>query len=113
MKVTEITKDNWKVIEMSVGEWEEQFKPIKNHLDDNASWQDENGNGIMFETYGNELDFVRGKCEPNPRCIWTLMDSEEDDDCVVVEGFHFVNRIGYFITENPAEERTNYVIKND
>lgn len=105
--------ENMKVIEMTEAEWETQYKPIKNHLDDNASWQNEEGEGIMFETYGDELDFVRGKCEHNPRCIWTLMDSEVNDDCVVVEGFHFVNRIGYFITENPAEERTNYVIKND
>ena len=113
MKVTEIANDNWKVSKMTEGEWEKQFKPIRNHLDPNASWQDEDGNGIMFETYGNELDFIRGKCEQNPKCIWTLMDSEEDDDCVVVEGFHFVNRIGYFITENPAEENTNYIVKND
>lgn len=102
-----------KVINMTDTEWETQFKPIKNHLDSNASWQNEEGEGIMFETYGNELDFVREKCKEIPNCIWTLMDSEEDDDCVIVEGFHFVNRIGYFITENPAETNVNYVVKND
>ena len=96
---------------MTEAEWETQFKPIKNHLDDNASWQNEEGEGIMFETYGNELDFVREKCKQNPRCIWTLMDSEEDDDCVVVEGFHFVNRIGYFITEKPFKNNIEYVIE--
>jgi hypothetical protein len=100
-----------KVKNMTDTEWETQFKPIKNHLDSNASWQDESGIGIMFETYGEELDFVKEKCNENPHCIWTLMDSEEDDDCVIVEGFHFVNRIGYFITENPAEENVNYVVK--
>jgi hypothetical protein len=99
--------DVMKVINMTDTEWETQFKPIKNHLDPNSSWD-----GIMFETYGKELDFVREKCKENPNCIWTLMDSEEDDSCVIVEGFHFVNRIGYFITENPAEENVNYVIKD-
>ena len=96
---------------MTDTEWETQFKPIKNHLDSNASWQDEAGIGIMFETYGKELEFVREKCKENPQCIWTLMDSEEDDDCVIVEGFHFVNRLGYFITEIPFDKDTNYVVK--
>jgi hypothetical protein len=100
-----------KIKNMTDTKWETQFKPIKNHLDSNASWQDESGIGIMFETYGKELEFVREKCKENPLCIWTLMDSEEDDGCVIVEGFHFVNRIGYFITENPAETNVNYVVK--
>lgn len=96
-----------KVINMTDTEWETQFKPIKNHLDPYSSWE-----GSLFETYGKELDFVKEKCKDNPQCIWTLMDSEEDDDCVIVEGLHFVNRIGYFITENPAETNVNYVVKD-
>jgi len=88
-------------------EWESKFIPIKNHIDSNSSWE-----GSLFESYGKELDFVKEKCKENPQCIWTLMDSEEDDDCVIVEGFHFVNRIGYFITENPAETNVNYIVKD-
>jgi len=101
-----------KVKNMTDAEWETQFKPINNHLDSNASWQDEAGKGIMFETYGKELEFVREKRNENPNCVWTLMDSEEDDGCVIVEGFHFVNRIGYFITEIPFDKDTNYVVKD-
>jgi hypothetical protein len=107
MKIIEMP-ENWKVIEMNTSEWEEQFKPITNHLDSNASWQNDDGNGIMFETYGEELEYVK---KQNPNCIWTLMDSDDGEEPLVVEGFHFVNRIGYFITENPHQERVNYVIK--
>jgi hypothetical protein len=103
--------DNMKVIEMDTSEWEDQFKPITNHLDSNASWQNEEGDGIMFETYGEELEYVKKKHKENPNCIWTLMDSDDGEDTIVVEGYHFVNRIGYFITENPYQERVNYIIK--
>jgi hypothetical protein len=76
-------------------EWETQFKPISNHLDTNASFQDENGVGIMFETYGEELDLVRRTKEQN---VWTYVDS--DNGTAIIAGYHLVNRIGYFITEN-------------
>jgi hypothetical protein len=98
--------------EITTGEWEEQFKPITNHLDSNASWQDDDGNGIMFETYGEELDFVKTKLKENPNCIWTLVDSDDGEECIIVGGYHFVNRIGYFITEVPAEKDFCYNVKD-
>ena len=36
-----------------------QFQPIPNHIDDNASFQTEDGVGYMFETYDDELKFVQ------------------------------------------------------
>lgn len=73
----------------------EKYKPIKNHLDDNASFD-----GCMFETYGPELDFVRTKVSDNS--VWTLLDC--DGHLVISSGYHFVNRMGYFVTEKPAPE---------
>jgi len=49
--------------------------------------------GCMFETFGEELEFVR---KQNPKKIWTLL--EEDDLSWLSAGFHFVNRLGYFVT---------------
>jgi len=79
---------------ITMDEWETQFKPISNHLDTNASFQDENGVGIMFETYGDELDLVRRTKEQN---VWTYVDSDRGTE--IIAGYHLVNRIGYFITE--------------
>jgi hypothetical protein len=77
-----------------IEDWAETFKPITNHLDANASWD-----GIMFETYGDELEFVRS--HPNEN-IWTYMDGDEAGT-IICAGYHFVNRIGYFITEVARE----------
>jgi hypothetical protein len=79
-------------------DWEATFKPIPNHLSDNASWQDENGVGIMFETYGEELEFVRSQPDEN---IWTYIDT--DSGTALCGGYHLVDRIGYFVCEVARE----------
>lgn len=73
---------------------EEQFdtlKPLKNHLDDNANF-----NGLLYETFGAELDYVNQ--QPNDK-IWTYIDA--DGVLVLSNGYHTVNRVGYIITELP------------
>jgi hypothetical protein len=62
----------------------------------------------MFETYGPELDFVRAYAENNPLNIWTYLDGKNYP--LVCEGYQFVNRIGYFVTKNPAKPNTQYEI---
>jgi len=77
-------------------DWDEftkKYTLVKNHLDDNAS-----GDGFMFETYGPEVEFV--KDTPEER-IWTLVDGGHHG--IIVAGWHYVNRLGYFITEQPRE----------
>jgi hypothetical protein len=76
-------------------EWETQFKPISNHLDTNASFQDEDGVGIMFETYGEELEFV-SSCLDNQ--VWSYLDNE-DGGTVITQGLSFNAPIGYFVTK--------------
>ena len=45
-------------IEMTEEEWFETYKPIPNHIDENASFND-GEHGYMFETYGEEVEFVK------------------------------------------------------
>lgn len=77
-------------------DFDELYKPIQNHIDPNASWS-----GTLFETYGEEEAYVREQAQKNPKKVWTLLDG--DDDMYIVAGFHFVNRVGYIITENEWE----------
>jgi hypothetical protein len=89
-----------KLIELTFDEWLDTYKPITNHIDTNASFQDESGNGIMFETYGEEVDFVK---QQDPNKIW-MYGSGDDGGTYIWSGWGFVNRLGYFITEVPFSD---------
>lgn len=71
--------------------WVETFKPIKNHL---VKYDQ-----LHFETYDEEYEFVKSA---NPNCVWTEVDG--DEGTYIVSGLHWVNRIHYYITENPWED---------
>lgn len=58
----------------------------------------------MFETFGPELEYV--KAQPENK-VWTLMD-DDDGNPVIVSGFHFVNRVGHFVTEKPWSKETTF-----
>ena len=88
-------------IEMTEEEWFKTYKPIPNHIDKGASFND-GEQGYMFETYGKELDFVRAA---DIDYIWTYGDGD-DDGTYVWNGYSIVNRIGYFITEVPCPANT-------
>lgn len=81
-------------------EWEEKYKPVKNHFKGrNGSYDD-----MLFETYGEELEYVLAQ---NPKNVWTLLCP--DDDNYIVAGIHHVNRQGYFITEKQwTDENEEY-----
>lgn len=68
-------------------EWAEKFKPQDNHF---------NGQGKMYETYGEEYEYVKSI---HPNFVWTYVDG--DMSSLIIAGHHWVNRIGYYITENP------------
>lgn len=98
----------------------DEFKPIKNHLDNNASWD-----GMLFETFGEELDFCFKLAQKENR-VWTIIecdneeyeydDEDEENDlyeptCLhIISGFHYVNRVGFFVTENPYTQDTEVKI---
>ena len=88
------------LVTLSVEQWEESYKPMTNVLDPNASW-----GGIMFETYGEELQAVR---KWNNKNIWTYIDGNEGT--YLIAGYHIVNRIGYFICEEEWEHENIQVL---
>ena len=89
-------------IEMDMDEWCNTYKPIQNHIDTNASFD-----GAMFETYGDEVEFVKAQDENR---IWTYGDGD-DGGGYIWNGWHLVNRLGYFITEVPCPEDTTIQIQ--
>jgi hypothetical protein len=86
-------------IEMDFDEWCDTYKPIINHIDSNASFDNGDG-GIMFETYGDEVEFVKSQ---SPANIW-MYGQGDDGGTYVWNGWGFVNRLGYFITEVPCPD---------
>jgi hypothetical protein len=95
------------LLRLTEEQFDEQFELIENHIDDNASF-----NGFMFETYGDEIDFVLEMAKENrvitiieSDCEEDINDSGEVNACMYyVSGYHFVNRIGYLITTEPITE---------
>lgn len=78
---------------VSFDEWRDAYRPVRNTIRTDAPFD-----GLMFETFGPELDAVAAA---HPACVWTLVSSDDDDGLYLLTGFHFVNRMGYLVTERP------------
>lgn len=89
------------IIRLTIDEWNNKYLPINNEFDDNASFD-----GAMFETYGREVRYV---IKQNNSQIWTLIDTSKGE-LAIINGYHLVNRIGYFITKNKWQEEYIEVI---
>lgn len=76
--------------------WEDKYRPVQNHINKDASWD-----GVMYETYGEEYDYVMKVASLQPHKVWTWVDG--DNGTYIINGWHMVNRIGYFITQVPCE----------
>lgn len=96
------------VVFMDYDAWVAEFKPMLNHIDPDSSF-----NQTMFETYGDEVEHVcdRANTPDTERTVWTYLDGDEGS--YIVNGYMLVNRIGYFITEKPANSDLNYEILVD
>ena len=90
------------IIELAEEAFAAQYKLRTNPLNPHAGWAKGEGAGCLFETYGDELAFVR---EQDPRTVWTLSDGG-DGGQYVVSGFHLVNRLGYLVSTLPVPEGT-------
>jgi hypothetical protein len=89
-------------------EWEEQFKPVRNTIT-----KREEVNGWLFETFGKDEEHIR-KLADNPKTantVWTWLDT--GNGLVIVNGWHYVNRFGYFITKVPFDPTVMYEIPED
>ena len=89
-----------KLLQISEDEFNAQYPLLTNHLNTNASWTYGDAPGCLFETHGEEHAFVR---QQDPRTIWTLVDCEDNVECVI-SGYHLVNRIGYLISTVPVPD---------
>ena len=78
--------------------WEDKFKPIHNHFSNDP---DQN----MFETYGEEVDYVT---KADNKYVWTWIQGDMSD--LIVAGYHYVNRLGYYITEVPWDDEYDYAL---
>ena len=101
-------------------EFDEKYKLVFNHFErakQPETVADEDlcsFNGNMFETFGEELDFVREMAKQNR--VITILEGDDETcsgECEACEcgstlyyvsGYHLVNRIGYFVTEEPITE---------
>ena len=77
---------------MTYDYWVDNFQPMPNHLVDNDDT-------LHYETYGEEVEYV--KLQDNKH-IWTEVDG--DSGTYIVAGWHFVNRINYYITNKPWDD---------
>ena len=93
-------------LEITEDEFDTRYPLVINHLNPNASWTFGDGPGCLFETYGQELAFVRNQ---DPRTIWTLVDGDNGNQ-YVLSGYHFVNRIGHLISTIPFPEDADIVV---
>lgn len=82
-----------------------KYTPIKNHLDNSASHD-----GCMFETYGEELEYINSIRNTEPKRVFTIIDNN-DGWTGICAGYHWVNRVGYLITEEEwRDENEEYTI---
>jgi len=88
------------IIKLDYFDWHKQFKPVKNFL--NPS------NEFAFETFGDDLKFIAYMQQHHPLRVWTQL--EGDEDIIIVNGMHHVNRMCYCITEVPAIENVEYEV---
>jgi len=87
------------MLTMTYEEWAEVFRPLDNHFEGNGQQ--------VFETYGEQLEFVRGLIDEHR--VWTLSDGD-DGGTYISDGYSFVNRIGYLVTEKPYDPDVRYSV---
>jgi hypothetical protein len=80
----------------TLDEFEKLYEPLKNNFDESAAYE-----GAWFETFGKAELFVRNA---DPKTVWTII--EGDEFLWLVAGFHYVNRLGYLITQTPWASNT-------
>jgi hypothetical protein len=95
------------LIEMTEDEFDACYPLRTNHFNAHAGWAYGDDRGCLFETYGEDLDFLRQQA---PSIIWTLVDGD-DGDQYLLSGYHIVNRIGYLLSTVPVPEGTDIQVR--
>jgi hypothetical protein len=79
--------------------WIRKYKPVKNPFEENTGYD-----GCLFEPYSTESRYITSL---KPQYVWTLVTDDNDSE-VICAGLHFVNREGYFVTEVPWADSSEY-----
>jgi hypothetical protein len=96
-----------KLIKLTEDEFYERFNPIKNHF--YANPEDCSFDGCMFETYGKEVDYIKELIADGGKAsVWTIL--EVDGKMYFASGWHYVNRFGYIVTNEPVPEGEEYEV---
>lgn len=85
---------------LNLDAWVTIFKPIKTNPQ--ATGIDR----FTFETYGSDHRTV--ELAP-PNLVWTLL--EVDGKRYIANGYHYINREGYFITTTPCTKDTEVTLQ--
>lgn len=89
--------------EISWDTWEKKYKPVINYI--RAEKYPDHPAERMFETYGAEVEYVNSV---DPKYVWT--EIQGDMSSLLVAGRAFVNRLGYYICEEPWETGDEQVL---
>ncbi len=87
-------------------EWADIYGLLPNHIGDGSDTHCEiDGVNLSFATHGLEYEYVQLTAQTDPDNVWTLI---EVDGCeIIIQGFHHVNRLCYFITKEPFAAEFN------
>jgi len=89
-----MAKEKTKIFEiLDYDIWEKKYQPKKSP-EKHSSY-----NNTLIECYKELWEYLK---KQDPKNIWTLINGD-DDSFVIIPGSHYVNRIGYFVTEKPWE----------
>lgn len=81
---------------MNFESWCELYRPVANPNGRAFGFDDTN---YMFEVFGQDLAEVERIRSAEKALIWTIVECDSGD--LLIEGFHFVNRVGYLIASVP------------
>lgn len=88
---------------IEMGDWYEKYKPVENpNGGSGPAWDDKIQ---MFEVDDKRI------LTADPKMVWTLVEC--DGHLIISPGFHFVNRMGFYITEVPWEHEDIEVYDGD
>lgn len=85
--------------EITEDEFFDTYKFQPNHFNPDAGWSIDDDCGCMFETYGEELEYVKSV---DPRNVWTIVNGSDGGE-FILSGFHVVNRVGYLVSLQPIQ----------
>ena len=78
--------------DMTYEEWASKYRLMPNHVTNHSG-------SYSYETYGEELEYILLQDDKH---VWTELDG--DNGVYIVNGYHLVNRINYYLTNVPWQE---------